>query len=150
MATLSQTETPPALWNPNAAAGWSLLFSPAFGSYLHAKNAESLGRADEAKANWLCFYVSLAYLAFVLVSVFIPQIPEIAYRVGALGILVGWYVSTGKVQAHYVKEVFGTSYTHKGWTAPLLVAFGCMIGFVALAIAIEIAAELFQGIEGIG
>ena len=28
----------PALWNPNAAANWSLLFSPAFGAWLHMKN----------------------------------------------------------------------------------------------------------------
>jgi predicted amidophosphoribosyltransferase len=27
-----------AIWNPNAASNWSLVFTPAFGSYLHARN----------------------------------------------------------------------------------------------------------------
>ena len=29
----------PPLWNPNAAGFWSLLFSPAFGAFLHAAAA---------------------------------------------------------------------------------------------------------------
>ena len=66
----------PALWNPNAAACWSLLFSPAFGAYLHARNAEALGRAEEAKANRVWFYLSIAYLAVAFVTNFIPAIPE--------------------------------------------------------------------------
>lgn len=34
-----------ALWNPNAAANWSLLFTPLFGAYLHMLNWRSLGEA---------------------------------------------------------------------------------------------------------
>jgi hypothetical protein len=45
------TGPPPALWNPKAAAYWSLLFSPAFGAFVHARNADAMGRVDEAKAN---------------------------------------------------------------------------------------------------
>ena len=43
------------IWNPNAAASWSLPFSPVFGAYLHMLNWRSLG--EEAKAatarTWL-------------------------------------------------------------------------------------------------
>jgi predicted RNA-binding Zn-ribbon protein involved in translation (DUF1610 family) len=56
----------PIHWNPLTAARWSFwLFSPAFGAFLHAKNAESMGRAEEAKANWQCFYIALGYPAGV-------------------------------------------------------------------------------------
>ena len=33
-----------ALWNPVAAAVWSIVLTPAFGAYLHAKNWETLER----------------------------------------------------------------------------------------------------------
>lgn len=36
-ATAPQSEGP-TIWNPNAASNWSLIFSPAFGSYLHAQS----------------------------------------------------------------------------------------------------------------
>jgi hypothetical protein len=84
------TDSPPALWNPNAAACWSLVFSPAFGAFLHARNAQSLGRTDEAKANRTWFYASFGYFGFVLISIFIPAIPNAVFSVAALGILFGW------------------------------------------------------------
>ena len=36
------------IWNPSAAASWSLPFSPIFGAYLHMLNWRALG--DEQKA----------------------------------------------------------------------------------------------------
>ena len=128
---------PPALWNPNAAACWSLLFTPAFGAFLHARNAESLGRAGEAKANRVWFYVSLAYLGFVLVSIFIPKIPDAGFGGVALGLLLGWYFSLGKKQIQYVKETWQDGYQRKPWAKPLLVAFGCLIGFLLLSVVVE-------------
>jgi uncharacterized membrane protein YdjX (TVP38/TMEM64 family) len=106
MTTDTLPEDRPALWNPNAAGWWSLLFTPAFGAYLHARNADALGRTEEAKTNGIWFYASLSYLVLVLFSVFIPQIPEAVYRGAAIGLLVGWWVSTGKGQAQYVKDVW--------------------------------------------
>jgi hypothetical protein len=38
VADIVQGEAAPALWNPGAAASWSLLLSPAFGAFLHMKN----------------------------------------------------------------------------------------------------------------
>lgn len=65
-ATPAPASRPPALWNPVAAVGWSLLFSPAFGAFLHARNADAMGRADEAKANRVWFYFIIAYFGFSL------------------------------------------------------------------------------------
>jgi hypothetical protein len=147
MATNPPSDTRPALWNPNAAACWSLLFTPAFGAYLHARNADTLGRTQEAKANRICFYASLGFLAFVLFSIFIPQIPESVCRAAGIGLLIGWYVSTGKVQAQYVTETWQKSYTRKPWTKPLLLAVNCLIGYVLLVIAVGIVADVFFGIQ---
>jgi hypothetical protein len=147
MTTNPPSEIRPALWNPNAAACWSLLFTPAFGAYLHAQNADSLGRVDEAKTNRAWFYASLGYLTFVLFSIFIPQIPEALYRGAAIGLLVGWYITIGKGQAQYVKDTWQTSYTRKPWTKPLLIASVCLIGYIALIVGLAIVADLFFGIE---
>ncbi|MDB6124630.1 MAG: Uncharacterized protein JWQ71_3623 [Pedosphaera sp.] len=136
----------PALWNPNAAACWSLLFTPAFGAYLHARNADSLGRAEEAKAHRVWFYVSLGYLGFVLVSVFIPAIPEAVFRGAAIGILMGWYFTQGQKQVQHVKETCQTGYQRRSWKKPLLIAFGCLVGYLIVVIVLAIVAESFFGI----
>src|ERR1043165_813560 len=110
MSEAPPSDSGPRLWNPNAAACWSLIFSPAFGAFLHARNAESLGRTAEAKANKVWFYASLAYLGIVLVSIFIPIIPDAVFRGAAVGILLGWYLSLGKKQTQYVTETFRDKY----------------------------------------
>ena len=141
------TDAPPALWNPNAAACWSLLFSPAFGAFLHARNAKSLGRPEEAKANRVWFYASLAYLGVVLVSIFIPAIPEVIFRGAGIGFLIGWYVSLGKKQIHFVKYTWQDRYQRKGWTKPLAVAFACFVGFLFACVLLCVLASAVFGIE---
>jgi hypothetical protein len=139
------TGQPPALWNPNAAANWSLLFTPAFGAYLHARNAEALGRTDEAKANKVWSYVSLAYLGFVFVSAFIPAIPEGLFRLAGLALLLGWYFSLAKKQIRYVRETYRGGYEQKRWTKPLLIGFGSLIGSFIVFFVIAVAEELVFG-----
>ena len=143
----TSTDTSPSLWNPNAAACWSLLFSPAFGAFLHARNAESLGRLDEAKANWVWFYISLGYLGFVLASIFVPVIPNILFDGVAIGILLGWYFSLGKKQIQYVKETCQSRYQRKPWAKPLLVGFGCMLGYLGVSVILGIIASSLFGIK---
>jgi len=145
MSTPPTTESVPRLWNPNAAACWSLIFSPAFGAFLHARNAESLGRTDEAKANRVWFYASVVYLGIVLVSSFIPAIPDAAFRGAAIGILLGWYFSLGKKQTQYVKDTFQDGYQRKPWTKPLLIASGALVGFFIVLFILAIAAAFFSG-----
>jgi len=146
MTAPTPSDTRPALWNPNAAACWSLLFTPAFGAYLHARNADSLGRSDEAKANRVFFYVSLIYSGFVLLSVFIAAIPESIYRGAAIGLLVGWYFALGKKQIQHVKETWPTGYDRKPWVKPLFIAFGCLVGYLVVIVVLGVIAESFFGI----
>jgi hypothetical protein len=143
----TSTDPSPALWNPNAAACWSLLLSPAFGAFLHARNAESLGRTDEAKANWVWFYVSLGYLGFVWASIFVPVIPNILFDVIAIGILLGWYFSPGKKQIQHVKETWEDRYQRKPWAKPLLVGFGCFLGYGSVCAILGIIASSLFGIK---
>jgi hypothetical protein len=140
-AVPAPTTRPPALWNPNAAAGWSLLFSPAFGAYLHARNADAMGRADEAKANRAWFYVTIAYSAFALLP--IPGIPEVLFTFAPIGLLLGWYFGTGKTQVRYVKGTWRGGYERKSWKKPLIIALGCMIGAcVVLTVAAKLVLSL--------
>jgi len=135
---------PPALWNPNAAACWSLLFSPAFGAFLHARNAQTLQLEKEVKANKVWFYVSLGYLVFVLISIFISAIPEALFRVAAIGLLLGWYFSLGKKQIVYVKATWGEGYERKPWKKPLLIGFGCLAVTFIVPVGVAILQEMLS------
>jgi hypothetical protein len=140
------TDAPPALWSPNAAACWSLLFSPAFGAFLHARNADSLGRSDEAKANRVWFYIYVAFLVFATFTVFFPVIPDMIFDVAGLGLLLGWYFSLGKKQINYVNETWQGRYQRKSLNKPLLIALGCMIGLWIVNFLLWRLAKLLYGL----
>jgi curved DNA-binding protein CbpA len=59
-----------ALWNPNAAANWSLLFPPVFGAWLHAKNSSALGDESEAKHSTYWVYGGILGIS---VAIFLPD-----------------------------------------------------------------------------
>jgi len=136
---------PPRLWNPNAAASWSLLLTPAFGSFLHARNADVLGRTSEAKANRAWFYISLAYSVLVLISEFFPSLPDRAFSLVAIVILLAWYFSAGRRQVIDVKYALHDNYRRKPWTKPLLIGFGGLIAFVAAAVVLGFLVDSFGG-----
>lgn len=100
---------------------------------MHARNAEALGRRDEAKANRVWFYISLAFLG---AGVFVPAI--VPTWTGIV-LLIAWYFSLGKKQALHVKEMWGDRYVRKPWKKPLLIAFGCLIGLFVVALVVELA-----------
>lgn len=136
-APLSDSMDPrPALWNPLIAALWSILFSPAFGAVLHARNAEALGRKEEADANWKWFYGTALFLIVSLWVACIPAIPSIAFKISALVLWAAWYFSTGRAQTLAVKKSLRTDYQRKDWAPPLLIAFFSLLGYAALAIAV--------------
>src|SRR5439155_9081546 len=96
--------TPPGnvrLWNPNAAALWSVLLSPAFGAFLHAQNWRILGDAKRARANMFWFFLIIVICA---VAVFAPAIPKQAQAPLGIGLLAGWYYSQAKAQIQYVND----------------------------------------------
>ena len=103
----------PRLWNPNVAANWSLLFSPIFGAWVHAKNWKELGDYEKAKKSMLWVY---GYTIFAVIVSFVPDFPNFS----VIAITVFWYTSFAKEQIHYVKS--GKHYEKKSWLAPILLA----------------------------
>ena len=125
-----------AIWNPNAAANWSLIFTPAFGSYLQMLNWRSLGEPEKSASSQNWFYASLGMLAlYVLLNVFIvdPKTLDGVSRGPAFLFLLVWYFSAGREQSKYVKEKYGASYARKSWGKALLVGVGATIGYIILA-----------------
>ncbi len=133
VADIVQGEVAPALWNPGAAASWSLLFSPAFGAYLHMKNWEALGEPGKAAASkrWVAIYVVII-IGLSVAAAFLPYnktFPGLL-RLCGLCLLLGWYFASGKPQVDLVKSRYGKAYPKKGWGQPILIAFAAIIGFV--------------------
>ena len=124
-------EAAPALWNPNAAASWCLLFTPIFGTWLHMKNWTALGQIAKADAarNWL--FASVAVLVTsTLVGLFAPRIPGV--RLLNIAFLIAWYYASAKEQVRYVVGRYGTHYPRRGWGVPLLAAVGAIIAYVVV------------------
>jgi hypothetical protein len=65
VADIGRGQTAPALWNPNAAASWSVLFSPAFGAFLHMKNWQALGEPAKASAAKIWAIATLLVMVIV-------------------------------------------------------------------------------------
>jgi hypothetical protein len=106
-----------------------------------------LGRTEEAKANKVWFYVSLGYLGFVLLSEFIPAIPDIVFQGASIGLLLGWYFSLGKKQIQHVKDNWQDRYQRKPWRKPLLIAFGCLVCFVVALCIPTVVNEALSGLQ---
>lgn len=126
-APSKQDEAEPELWNPNAAALWSLLFSPIFGAWLHAKNWKALG--DDQKAMMSMLVVAIG---FILIGIAAFVQPTWIKGAGG-GYLVAWYVVLGRQQIDQVKERFGNDYPRRGWLLPLGIAGGIAVTSVIVA-----------------
>mgnify|MGYP003603740903 CR=1 FL=1 len=128
-----------AIWNPNAAANWSLIFTPAFGAYLQMLNWRALGEPERAASSQNWFYVGLGMLAvYFLMGAFMddPKAADGAARgLGFLFLLV-WYFSSGRAQGKYVKEKFGKTYAKKPWGKALLIGVGAIVGYFIVAVVI--------------
>ena len=136
---VDKSRSRPLIWDPNAAANWSVLFSLAFGAILHAMNWAELGYPDKAKANKTWAWV---YIVFILLLLFIPINLGIY---GGIGILACWYFSQGRPQIKYVKKKYGKEYDKKSLDKPLLIALGCLVGYVLFS---SIIAEIYSGLFG--
>lgn len=129
----AQAAPAPALWNPNAAAAWSLLLTPAFGAFLHMKNWQALGEPEKAEASrkWV-IGVIVAMFVLTIIAVLLPESKgmDSALRGGGIGLLVGWYISSAKAQVALVLARHGKAYPRRGWLVPLLLGLAAIVGFV--------------------
>ncbi len=129
----------PEIWNPDAAGNWSLLFTPAFGSFIQAQNWKELNQPSKATASMAWFFVSLlATIAFFMLS-------NTQYLLGfAFWYLIIWYVFSGRKQSKYVKETHGDAITKKGWGKPLALAFviWLVLAFVILVVRAALGGQV--------
>jgi len=118
----------PELWNPNAAANWSLLFTPIFGAWLHARNWEVLGRPKDANRSMLWVYGGILFL---LGTTFAP-IPDAWIRVLMVAWLALWYFGFAKAQMKHVEamQLNGATYEKKAWLKPLVAAAVALLIFI--------------------
>jgi hypothetical protein len=126
----------PALWNPNAAANWSLLFTPLFGALLQMKNWMALDEPEKAAASKRWAIVTCIYLIVDTgLTVWQPGSPDVTAlrRSGGLGLLIAWYFASARGQARYVKARFGDGYPRKRWRLPILYALLGYLGLFAMA-----------------
>ena len=125
-----------AIWNPMAVAGWSLVFTPAFGAYLLMRNWQTLGEPrHEAQARvWFCF--SLGLLGVQMLSAAINQRlnseSNLMHWLG-LAYLVVWWIAAVLPQARLVRSRYGAAgYARRSWDLALL--YAVLAGLVVFAI----------------
>ncbi len=120
----------PELWNPNAAANWSFLFTMIFGALLHTRNWRVLGKEELAKKSMYWMYGGIGAVILYLL------LPESGFDyVLLIGPLLAWYFTMGKSQNKYLKDN-NIEYTPKSWGKPI------GIGIVALVLFCGISAML--------
>ena len=145
VADVVQGVAAPALWNPSAAARWSILLTPAFGALLQMKNWQALGEPERAASSKVWAIVNLLALgAIVVASAFLPDTKTLdaLSRAAAVGLLLAWYFSSGRKQSPFVRARFADSYPRRGWTQPLLLALAAFVGFMVAAACLILAASM--------
>lgn len=132
---LALQPAPAAIWNPAAAACWSLLFTPAFGAYLVMRNWEAMGQPRQAALarKWFAFSLGLLVVQ-VLSAAFNARLNSHSDLVQWCGLafLAAWCVGAVLPQALLVRARFGAGYPRKGWDRALLAAVAAGTGYFAV------------------
>ena len=141
---LDEYDDCPPLYNPQAVALWSILFTP-FGAWFHAKNWQALEEDELAQQNLIAFWLMIAWIFAVLVLDMLTGI-ALPTAVSAIVPLVVWHLKLGKQQVEYVKEYFGDDYPRQSLVFVML--FGILGGYVVMFTLSYILMTLF-GMLGI-
>ena len=129
----------PTIWNPNAAVNWSLLFSPAFGSYLQMLNWRTLGESEKAASSrkWCYVSVGMLIIIYLLMGAFLKATAGTTSGL-ALLLLLAWYFFSGRAQGKYVTEKFGATYNRRPWGKVLLLGVAAFVGFFIAAVIVDL------------
>lgn len=109
----------PKLWNPETAATLSVLLSPIFGAWLHARNWKELGRLDNEKKSMRWFY---AYCIIGIICLFSPKDIIRSSFWWNLLLVFPWYFSSAKPQVRFIKENFN-NYEKRPFGKPVFLCF---------------------------
>jgi hypothetical protein len=136
------------IWNPGAAASWSLLFSPVFGALVQMKNWQALGKPEEAeRAKRWAITCAVILLALIVFSVSMPESKSVGAltNLGGFVLLVTWYLAEGRKQMDFVSNGYGKTYTRRGWGMPLLCGIGGYLVAMAVGVVAAIGMALMNG-----
>ena len=143
VADVVRGEASPSLWNPNAAASWSLVLTPAFGAFLHMKNWQALGEPRKAATSRTWLIVILFLLVGVaLLSAFLPE-GNALNRLSSwapIALLLSWYFSSARSQVAFVAGRLGKNYPRRGWLKPISLALLAYVGVLAVVWAVFLVA----------
>jgi hypothetical protein len=64
-----------------------------------------------------------------------------------LALFLGWYFSLGKTQVKYVRDYWQDRYQRKSWPKPLLIYFGCVVGWLVAFAILAVIAKLLFGLQ---
>ena len=148
VADVVERDAAPALWNPGAAASWSLLFTPVFGTILHMKNWQALGEPAKADAARSWAIANVLFIIAVFVAAFaMPESKPVdaMSRLGGLVMLLTWYYANGKAQMAFIKQRYGTNYPKRGWGKPILFAILGIAAFMFVAIVVGVIIGIATG-----
>lgn len=129
------------LWNPTAAALWSLLFTPAFGAWLHMRNWERLGRPAQARQARYWFaamlLISLASAVAGAAGALLGREDLVAPWWTSLLLFSAWACLSAYPQIQHVDDHHGERYVRRSWAAPILTGLAaiCAIPFGAAVVA---------------
>jgi hypothetical protein len=124
-AALQAPAADSAIWNPAAAALWSIVFTPAFGAYILMRNWEALGDHEQAALARKWYVFSLGLLGIQLLSTAInTRLNSESNVMHWFGIayLLAWWLGAALPQAWMVRARFGSTYARKRWDDALMAA----------------------------
>ena len=114
-----------AFWNPDLAACWSLLLTPAFGAFIVMCNSAALGDARTATLARRWCLAAIGVLALnTIVDAFKRRMNIETNCVDwtTLAFLLAWYCGPARAQARLLGQRYGRSYRRQRWDAALKLA----------------------------
>ena len=166
---LNHAETPTALFNPNAASCFALLFTVPYSCILHAMNWKSLGDEKMARLNYICsvliliiFILSYIISTYIILSEnsilspgYLAIFPPTEYKRNIydncvsimfflnLYLLLPWYLILGKKQKNHSKKIYGKNYPRRNLKMPVLLGAIYSIVFAILTLLITAISSKF-------
>lgn len=131
------------LWNPMAAAWWSLLLSPLFAAILLDHNWRSIGNRRKALWSRALTVVSAGALAAGLVCAMVPTLPATDKLITGVGKIVGVILtaacfSIARSQRQFLAGPDCPHHEKRRWGKPIALGAMGLASYLGLIIAIAV------------
>ena len=154
-------QMPPKLWNPKIVANLSVLLTPIFGAYLHAKNWKTLGETQQASNSMKWFWGYIAFFCvFMSAGYVFDGCHSMDCNYGAIteigsvfwwALFLIWRLTSARDQIRYVEEKYSNVYVHRSlifgalrWVPIPLVVYVVTVVFVVALYAAEAKFKIWR------